>query len=101
MTQADAVTLARGKVDGLSDVLPDGLSEDRMSFVQQVIGDRDLRRQVNDCLKDEALHGEGPWQVQNVTADDIGGFSGQRQVSQSSPEPSSLRSATARHPGLI
>ena len=74
MTQADAVTLARGKVDGLSDVSPDGLSQDRMSFVQQVIGDRDLRWQVNDCLKDEALHGEGPWLVQNVTADDIGGF---------------------------
>ena len=72
MTQADAVTLARGKVDGLSDVSPDGLSGPDILCT----ADRRSRsaRAGHDCLKDEALHGEGPWLVQNVTADDIGGF---------------------------
>ena len=77
MTQAEAVGLARRRVDDLemsSGGRSDGLPEDASSFIQQIISDRDLRRRVNDRLKDDALHGEGPWQVQNVRADDIGGF---------------------------
>lgn len=73
LTQAEAVTLARHRITDAG--VP---CDDSQPFIPQIVGDRDLRTQVNDCLRDGALHGDGPWQIQQqaqpVSAADIDGF---------------------------
>ena len=40
-------------------------------FVARVVEDRDFRRRVNDDLQDRAVHGEGPWKIQDAESVDI------------------------------
>lgn len=43
-------------------------------FVARVVEDRDFRRQVNDDLQSRAVHGEGPWKIQDAASVDIQDF---------------------------
>ena len=43
-------------------------------FVARVVEDRGFRRKVNDDLQARAVHGEGPWKIQDAESVDINDF---------------------------
>ena len=43
-------------------------------FVARVVEDRGFRRKVNDDLQARAVHGEGPWKIQDAESVDIRDF---------------------------
>ena len=43
-------------------------------FIKTVVDDKSWRQEINSHLQSRAIHGEGPWQVQSVTTDDVGAF---------------------------
>ena len=43
-------------------------------FIETVVADKVWRQEINSHLQSRAIHAEGPWQLQAVTADDVGAF---------------------------
>ncbi len=43
-------------------------------FIEKVVADKGWRQEINRHLQTRAIHAEGPWRVQPVTADDVADF---------------------------